>query len=226
VVDDMMSGRTLRKVSGLKKMAGAHFTNYALGWSVWDYHGIPVMEHAGGMPGYISQLTLIPDLNMAFIILTNTLSSFPTALEYDLLAQTMDDHTTDWIGFFKDLKERGEKADLEEEKERIASRIEGTTHRLPLESYTGTYEDKMYGKAEISMVKGKLHLVFIPAKHIFFSGMEHWNFDTFKIKFADEFLPAGYISFDFNSWNVIEGFKIDLKSSDFHFFNLDFKKIK
>lgn len=225
VVEDMMAGRTLRPVTGLKKMAGANFNTYALGWSVWDYHGVRILEHGGGMPGYISNLTLIPEYNMAFIILTNTLSSFPSALEYNLLAELMNDKSIDWLNLFEGFKTRGEENEKMEEEKRLASRVEGTNPRLALDKYTGTYEDKMYGKAEITIVNQKLHLVFIPAKHIFYSDMEHWNFDTFKIKFADEFLPAGYISFDFDSWNQIIGFKIDLKSNDFHFFNLDFKKI-
>ncbi|MCD6090174.1 MAG: serine hydrolase [Bacteroidales bacterium] len=225
VVEDMMSGRTLRPVTGLKKMAGANFNTYALGWSVWDFHGIRILEHGGGMPGYISNLTLIPEYNMAFIILTNTLSSFPSALEYHLLAELMDDKSRDWLDLFMGFKTRGEAQEKAEEQQRLASRIEGTHPRLELKKYIGTYEDKMYGKAEITLVNEKLHLVFLPAKHLFYSDMEHWNNDTFKIKFADEFLPAGYIIFDFDSWNKILGFKIDLKSSDFHFFNLDFKKL-
>ncbi len=225
IISDMMAGRTIRPVTGLKKMAGANFSTYALGWSVWDFHGIRILEHGGGMPGYISNLTLIPEYNMAFIILTNTLSSFPSALEYHLLAELMNEKSTNWLSLFKDFKTRGEADEKAEEEKRLASRIEGTNPRLQLAEYVGTYEDKMYGKAEITLIDEKLHLVFVPAKHIFFSDMEHWNYDTFKIKFADEFLPAGFIVFDFDSWNNIKGFKIDLKSSDFHFFNLDFKRL-
>jgi len=225
IIADMFTGRTLQSVSGLKKMAGANFSQYALGWSVWDFNGTPIYEHGGGMPGYISKFVLIPEYDMAFIILTNTLSSFPTALEYHLLSQLSGDKSTDWISLFKDFKEKGEAGEIKAKEKRLASRVEGTSPRLELSEYVGTYEDKMYGKAEITFVDGKLHLVFVPAKHIFFSDMEHWNYDTFKIKFADEFLPEGYISFDFDSWNKIKGFKIDLKSNDFHFFNLDFKKL-
>lgn len=225
IIEDMFTGRTLQSVSGLKKMTGANFSHYALGWSAWDYHGTPIYEHGGGMPGYISKLVLVPEHNMAFILLTNTLSSFPTALEYHLLAKFMDDKSTQWIDLFEGFKTRGEAAEKAEEEKHIASRIDGTEPRLALEDYVGTYEDKMYGKAEVTLVNDKLHLVFVPAKHIFYSDMKHWNNDTFQIKFADEFLPAGYIVFDFDSWNKVKGFKIDLKSSDFHFFNLDFKKL-
>jgi CubicO group peptidase (beta-lactamase class C family) len=226
IIEDMLSGRRLQKVTGLKKMAGAHFSEYALGWFVWDYHGIPIYEHGGGMPGYISKLVLIPKYQMSFIILTNTLSSFPTALEYHLLAEVMNDKSTNWLELFKGFKEKGEQAEQQRLDKRLASRKMGTKTRLALEDYVGIYEDKMYGKAEITLVNGKLHLVFLPTKKVFYSDMEHWEYDTFKVKFADEFLPAAYVSFSFDSWNKIQGFKIDLKSNDFHFFNLDFKKLK
>lgn len=226
IIDDMFTGRTLQSVSGLKKMAGAHFSHYALGWSVWDYKGIPIYEHGGGMPGYISKFVIIPEYNMSFIILTNTLSSFPTALEYHLLSELSGEKNNKWIDLFEGFKKRGEKAEIEEEKARTASRIKGTHPRLELSEYVGMYEDKMYGKAEVTLVNNKLHVEFLPTKHLFYSDMEHWNNDTFRIKFADEFLPEGYIVFDFDSWNKVKGFTIDLKSSDFHFFNLDFKKLK
>jgi CubicO group peptidase (beta-lactamase class C family) len=145
IIKDMMTGRTLLSVSGLKKMAGANFSNYALGWSVWDFHGTPIIEHGGGMPGYISKFVLIPEYNMAFIMLTNTLSSFPTALGYTLLAELMDDKSTDWITLFEGFKKRGEEQEKADEKERIDSQIANTNPRLALKKYVGIYEDKMYG---------------------------------------------------------------------------------
>jgi len=132
VIEDMMTGRTIQSVAGLKKMAGAHFSQYALGWSVWDYHGTTVAEHGGGMPGYISKLVLLPEENMAFIILTNTLSNFPTALEYHLLSELVHDNPTNWIELFEGFKKRGEMNEQKEIEKRLASRTHDTGLRLSL----------------------------------------------------------------------------------------------
>ena len=225
IINDMMAPRFTKSVSGLRKMSGAQFSTYALGWNAWDHNGRKVVEHAGGMPGYISQVTLVPQENLGIIILTNTLTSFPTALEMYILDLYLKDKSTDWATMFLNFKKRGEKADEEELEEREKSRIADTKPSLPLKSYVGIYVDQMYGKAEVSIKAKQLQMVFLPAKEVFTANMEHWHFDTFKVKFKDPFLPAGYITFSFDSKRKIEGFKIDLKSNDFHFFNLDFKKL-
>jgi hypothetical protein len=55
--------------------------------------------------------------------------------------------------------------------------------------------------------------------------MEHWHYDTFKIS-LDDYLPDGYITFDFNSKAEVTGFKIDLPNPDFHFNDLYFEKVE
>ena len=65
----------------------------------------------------------------------------------------------------------------------------------------------------------------MPAKSVFTGELEHWHYDTFKVVFKDPFLTYGLITFSFNSAGKVIGFKIDLPSNDFHFWNLDFKKI-
>ena len=226
VVGDMMSSRTLKSINGLRRMTGAQFSAYALGWNVWDHNGIKVVEHAGGMPGYISQVTLVPSEKLGIAILTNTLTSMPTALQLYILDLFLKEKTTDWSKLFVGFKKRGEAAEVSDSLKREESRILNTQSSLSIESYVGVYEDKMYGKAEVSMVDKDLRIVFLPTKNVFYSKMKHWHYDTFQVRFADPFLPAGYITFDFDSKRNIEGFKIDLKSNDFHFFNLDFKKIQ
>ncbi len=225
VINDMMTPRIVRPVGGLRRMSGAQFNTYALGWSVWDHNGKKVVEHAGGMPGYISQVTIVPQEKLGMVILTNTLSNVPAALQMYILDLYLKDKATDWSALFLKFKVQGEAQEKKELEEREASRIHHTKPSLDLEKYVGVYEDKMYGNAVITLKDKKLHVVFEPARDMFYSDMEHWHFDTFKVKFADPFLQAGYITFSFDSMRNIEGFKIDLKSDDFHFFNLNFKKV-
>jgi hypothetical protein len=83
----------------------------------------------------------------------------------------------------------------------------------------------MYGKAQIKMSGGEMICTFLPAKHVFTSKMTYWNKNTYRVDFKDPFLPFGLIKFELNNAKKVIGFKIDLPSSDFHFKNLDFKKI-
>lgn len=226
IVADMMKSRRIKNINGLLRMSGAQFNTYALGWNMYDHNGKKVVEHGGGMPGYISKVCVVPQENLGIVILTNTLSGAPSALQMYILDSFLKEESYDWVELFADFEKRGKQAEEEEQAERDKTRVADTKPSLEIEKYIGEYEDKMYGKASITLKNGQLHLVFEPAKDIFFSNMEHWHFDTFKVKFADKFLPAGYITFNFDSRRNIDGFKIDLKSNDFHFFNLDFKKVE
>jgi len=68
-------------------------------------------------------------------------------------------------------------------------------------------------------------LTFLPSKTVFTGELEHWHYDTFKVVFKDEYLTFGLITFSFDSSGKVTGFKIDLPSGDFHFWNLDFRKV-
>ena len=70
-IKTLMSAQTILSVSEEKENMGIHFRNYALGWSTYDYNGHKIVEHNGGMPGFISKVALIPEENMAVIILNN-----------------------------------------------------------------------------------------------------------------------------------------------------------
>src|SRR5205085_5784900 len=48
-----------------------NFSGYALGMGVSDYRGHKKLQHSGGLPGYVSLLTMIPDQRLGVVVLTN-----------------------------------------------------------------------------------------------------------------------------------------------------------
>lgn len=56
--------RTLR--ARLKK------TYYGLGWRIYDYAGHQVINHSGGVDGYLAQIAFLPEKDVGIVILTNT----------------------------------------------------------------------------------------------------------------------------------------------------------
>jgi CubicO group peptidase (beta-lactamase class C family) len=50
----------------------SHFNAYGLGWGISDMNGYVVFSHIGGLPGMLSKTTIIPELNLGIVILTNT----------------------------------------------------------------------------------------------------------------------------------------------------------
>ena len=211
-------------LSDFHKQNGTNFRGYALGWNTYDYAGRKILEHGGGMPGYISKIALIPEENLGFIILTNSMSRLPTALAYYIMDLFMKDKPADWSNIILDYELLGKMRDEDARMERVSSRVEGTLQSLPLEAYVGIYTDIMYGEATVELINGVLKLTLEPTASLFTSDLMHWHHDTFQVKFKDEYLPKGYVTFLMDSYGKITGFKIDLPNPDFHFFNLDFRK--
>jgi CubicO group peptidase (beta-lactamase class C family) len=222
----IMEPHTILGASNSQKQHGINFYMYGLGWFIYDYNGKKIVEHDGGMPGYISKVTMVPDQKLSIIVLNNGDDGFvDNAIKGDLLDILVKGKDFDWIGEYSAIRARSETYTQNSEKQRIESRVQGTKPSLSPEGYTGTFRDKSYGDAEVVLDSGKLKLTFLPAKAVFTGELEHWHYDTFKVVFRDKFLTFGLITFSFNSSGKVTGFKIDLPSNDFHFWNLDFKKI-
>lgn len=225
VMQEMWKSHTPLALSNYDRSNGLHFKGYGLGWFLMDYHGKKVVHHSGGLPGFISKIALIPEENLGVIILTNGETSLPTALMYKVFDEALGKNKgRDWGKEYLGFAENYQKFEANQKKIRENEREQNTKPSLKLESYEGTYKDKMYGEARIKLENGKLALTLLPAKEVFTSEMKHWHFDTFQIKFKDPFLPEGWVSFELDSWGNVKGFKIDLPNNDFHFYNLYFEK--
>ena len=48
-----------------------NFNGYALGFGVHDYRGMKIIQHTGGLPGYVSEVTMVPALKLGIVVLTN-----------------------------------------------------------------------------------------------------------------------------------------------------------
>ncbi|MEZ5082022.1 MAG: serine hydrolase [Bacteroidales bacterium] len=202
-----------------------HFFGYGLGWFVLDYEGRKVIQHGGGLPGFHSKVALIPEEKVGFIILANQLSGLVEATYKRIIDIYTKNEQKDWAQLYYENEQNQESRNLKKKEEKEIARVKGTTPSLSIEKYIGMYEDKMYGKAEISLKENRLHIELLPSNTLFTAEMEHWHYDTFKFQFNDPFLPEGYATFVLNGQGNPDYFTIDLENPDFHFFKLKFEKI-
>ena len=203
---------------------GANFHAYGLGWFMYDYFGRKIIYHDGGMPGYVSRVLLVPKENIGVVILTNDLNPLTSALSQQIIDLYFGDKNADWCADYKIRVEKYKAMEKENEQKENASRIENTSPSLSIENYQGVFNDDSYGKARVFLNDKNLYLE-LPAKDVFTGQLKHWHYDTFKVKFKDEYLPEGFVTFNFNSRGEVIGFKIDLENPDFHFNDLNFIKI-
>jgi len=200
--------------------------NYGLGWNVNYFKGKKIVSHGGGMPGMISEVCLIPEDNIGFVILTNLDCNFKGAIKNRLLDEFLGGTKPDWSAQFLPGKIRTDNMIKGENDRREKNRVQNTTPSFPLEKYTGTYEDIMYGNVKVSLNEGKLFLEMLPSK-TFKGELKHWNFDTFYIDWEEEFLTRGWIKFDMDFQGNIKQMTMEVPSSpDFIFTELLFKKLK
>ncbi len=228
-IETLTSPQTIMHVNGFERALGTHFKAYALGWRLFDLAGKMVVEHDGGMPGYISKVTLVPEAGLGIIILNNGMDFFVnSALRYEILQRVLGtDAPRDFIGQYARFRKNYLQRKAEQEARRLASRVEGTHPSLPDDAWTGVYEDQWYGKAIVGQKKdGSLVLTFEPAAEVFTGPLTHWHYNTFRVDFRDPFLTFGLVNFELDAYGKPVGFTIDLPSDDFHFDKLHFRKVE
>ena len=227
----LTSPHTIINAGPGEKINGTHFYSYGLGWFIYDYQGRKIVQHGGGLPGFHSKVVFIPEDSLGYVILANQLSGLVPAidkkiLDFFVLKPEYQDEAKDWASINLQGNKKQEERKKAKEKEKIESRISGTKPSFELKNYTGIYEDKMYGKAKITLKDDKLFFKMLPSAKMFQSELIHWHNDTFSFKLKDEFLPEGYLTFSMNGKNNPEYFTIELDNPDFHFYKLKFVKVE
>jgi CubicO group peptidase (beta-lactamase class C family) len=220
----MFTPHTNLRVGAFDQRNGTHFKSYGMGWFLMDYNGKKVAHHGGGLPGYISKIALVPEENLGLIVLTNGMSSLPSALMYKIIDFYTDGAERDWASEYHQFKVKSAEREELNKADLIEQRKLNTQPTHQLIDYVGTYADAMYGDATISLKEGNLALVMEPTSTLFSANLNHWHYDTFQFQFADPFLPEGRITFSLGNDGNIAGFTIDLPNPDFHFYNLTFTK--
>ena len=222
----MVSQHTVLGAGNAETEGGTHFAGYGLGWFLKDYKAKKIINHGGGLPGFHSKVVVIPEDSLAYVILANQLSALVPAIDKKILDFYLNPtDTTDWAALYYNAEIT--------QKERLAITWEGfekervinTTSSLSDSSYAGLYEDKMYGQAKIEVTEEGMKITLLPTAKLFNSKLEHWHYDTYKIKFNDPFLPPGFLTFSISGKGKVSGFKLDIDAPDFHFNKLEFNKL-
>ncbi len=208
-----------------------NFSGYGLGIGIRDYRGMKLLQHTGGLPGFLSQVTMVPSLKLGIAILTNQESSEAyNSITYSIIDFYSSAPSKDWIASFLKFKERQEKSTSEEEKKAEESRERSSIPSLPLDRYAGLYRDDWYGDIEILWTGEKLRIKFSQTPSLV-GDLEHWQYDTFIARWDERELRAdAYVTFSLNPDGTIERIRMKAFSPatdfSFDFHDLNLKPIK
>jgi CubicO group peptidase (beta-lactamase class C family) len=178
-----------------------NFSGYALGFRVWDYRGRKIVNHTGGLSGYVSRVVMVPELGLGVAVLTNQESSDAyNSIIYAVLDQAMGVPATDWVAAYLKVRTRAAARSAEALKRAGGSHNASFRPTLPLAAYAGTYEDAWYGPVVITLEGSgeAAHPVMSFAKTPGMVGdMEPWNRETFVVRWRDRELRAdAYVTFN------------------------------
>jgi CubicO group peptidase (beta-lactamase class C family) len=220
---EMWSAQTITPLSELPPHLAAlrtNFSAYALGWGLSEYRGSKTVSHTGGLLGFVSRVTLVPDLNLGIVVLTNQQSGGAfLSLTYRIMDHFMNAPAADWIAAFKKFEEMGKARAAEVEKRQAAARAPDSKPSLPLAKYAGRYTDAWYGDITISLENNKLVMRFSHTA-LLLGDLEHWQYDTFVARWRDRTLEAdAFVTFALKPDGSIEQIKMVAVSplTDFSF---------
>lgn len=219
----IINENSFETITSIKTLtSGTTERGYGFGWYIDYTDGEKVLHHDGGMPGYKSSIVLFPKRGAALVILTNKISPINDQLISVLTEYLTKSEKMAWFQADKNMSRKSTVYIWDKEREDI-SKLKSNIPNLA--NYEGDYEDKVYGKANIRNENGKAVLELSPAKELFTGNLYYLSKDKFKIIFNDGFIPAGEIIFEYNTGKKISGFKMNIETGDFHFEDLNFKKV-
>ncbi|PST84728.1 serine hydrolase [Pedobacter yulinensis] len=205
-----------------------HFSAYGLGWFLSDVNGYLQVSHTGGLAGIVTQVTMVPELRLGIIVLTNQQSGAAfTAITNTIKDAYFGIKGKDRIKQYNDarLKNEKEAADIVGKVQaQIASAGAGSPDPA---AYAGTFSDPWFGQATISVKQG--HLYFQSRNSPKLRGdMYFYKANTWLVKWQDRSLDAdAFVTYQLDSEGRPTGFKMEaispLTDFSFDFQDLDFK---
>lgn len=209
-----------------------HFFGYGLGWFLSDEKGYLITEHTGGLAGMVSEVTLIPELKLGIIVLTNQQSggafyAITNSIKDRYFGVSGKDRIKEEADSEKEGKEYGKNV-TEKVWSAITTEQKKGAAQPDVKNYFGTYSDVWFGDVTISELNGKLHFQSKNSPKLK-GDMVYYKGTTYIVKWNDRSLDAdAFVNFSLDNNAVPNGFKMEAISPmtdfSFDFQDLDLKK--
>jgi CubicO group peptidase (beta-lactamase class C family) len=162
-----------------------HFALYGLGLGLREYEGRIIVSHTGGVTGFLSSVTLVPEECLGIVVLTNSIRN---SLYYSLNQEILDAYLglpyRNYSHFFDSLDQR--ETTNRENLYKLYEDSVGFQLRtaLPLKEYTGTYFNDVYGNVQVVQEDGELLMRFQHHPHMY-AKLQSLGGNRFYVTFSD-----------------------------------------
>lgn len=206
-----------------------HFYGYGLGWFLSDVKGHLQVQHSGGLIGTVTHFTLIPDLKLGIVVLTNqqagaVLSTITNTVKDSYLG--INDRN--WLKINGD-KARKNEALFAKQKKEVFAKTSKFESNLKDEQFIGWYKDNWFGIVEITKA-GKSYRLSCKSSPRLKGELLPYSANAFVVKWDDRSYDADaffILNFDENGKAVSAKMKpiSDVTDFSFDFEDLDLKKM-
>jgi CubicO group peptidase (beta-lactamase class C family) len=139
----------------------SNYSLYAMGWSLRDYEGLEIVSHSGGILGFVTGVSMVPEINLGVVVLTNSDENwFYEALKWEIIDAYLGLPFRDYSNKYHELYSRRQQTKNNEISAYRDTVAQANAPSLPLSAYTGTYTNEVYGEVEISLENDMLQLKF------------------------------------------------------------------
>ncbi|GAB3689272.1 serine hydrolase [Spirosoma flavus] len=200
VHNDMWAPQTITPVSPTPVPPyNTHFSAYGLGWGLSDVKGYQQVTHTGGLAGMVTQVTLLPELQLGIIVFTNQ----QVGAAFSAVTNTIKDSylglpPTDWVKTFSERVKKGQdeaNAITKNIWDSIEKERKTGTSKTDVTSYLGTYHDNWFGDVSIHSKNGKLWFQSLRSPKLT-GEMFFYKNNTFIVKWLNRSLDAdAYVTF-------------------------------
>lgn len=211
-----------------------HFAGYGLGWFLGDVKGYKQASHTGGLGGMVTQVTILPELKLGIIVLTNqqsdaAFSSITATIKDSYLGIKGMDRVKQIATNTKTVHAQVKKITEDIWKD-IAAQQKNNTSKINDSIFIGKYIDEWFGEINIAAKNGGLW--FTAAKSPGLVGeLLPYKANTFVIKWNDRSLDAdAFAMFVLDNTGKASGITMKaispLTDFSFDFQDLNFKRLE
>lgn len=152
-----------------------YFLGYGLGWFIGNYGGHYLVEHGGGIDGFIANTSLFPQKKIGVIVLSNSSDGgggFVNSVSKSIFDRLLELEKVDWVEKLSTIQKEGKSSKKDVDS---AGKHLGTKPSHKLEDYVGEYEHPGYGLVKVYLKDGQL----VSSYNRIVTPLTHKHYDIF-----------------------------------------------
>ena len=209
---ELWSPQTIRPVPPTPTPYNTHFSAYGLGWFLNDALGYKVVSHTGGEIGMVTKVTLVPELHLGIIVLTNqesgaAFNAVTASILDHYLGVTGQDRVQQMLGASQGAAAEADKA-LAAAWQQVALARKAAPIKPDYSAYVGRYHDAWLGDVNVYQQGSQLWLRAVRAPRLL-GQMLPYRGNTFAVRWkARSFNADAFATFTLDEMGRASGLKM------------------